>query len=84
MRKPENKKNGKLGIWKCRADVQNVDMVYAQRHSKVSEWESPRVREWKVESEKMENWESGNAERISRMLIWYMLNGTPKSRNWAV
>ena len=34
-------KSGKLGIGKCRADVQNVDMVYAQRHSKVSEWAVP-------------------------------------------
>ena len=31
-------KNGKRGIGKCRTDVQNVDMVYAQRLSKVSEW----------------------------------------------
>ncbi|MFA6104863.1 MAG: hypothetical protein WC721_21950 [Victivallaceae bacterium] len=76
--KVESEKSGKLGIGKCRADVQNVDMVYAQEHSNVSEsggcpsgnagrmgktasaqehsnvseWESPRVREWKVESEK--------------------------------
>ena len=31
------KKSGKWGIGKYRADVQNVDMVYAQRHYKVSE-----------------------------------------------
>ncbi|MFA6104537.1 MAG: hypothetical protein WCV67_20015 [Victivallaceae bacterium] len=32
--KVESEKSGKLGIGKCRADVQNVDMVYAQEHSK--------------------------------------------------
>ena len=40
--KVESEKSGKLGIGKCRADVQNVDMVYAQGHSKISECQSDK------------------------------------------
>jgi DNA-binding CsgD family transcriptional regulator len=52
-RKVESKKSEKsekLGIGKCRTDVQNIAMVYAQALSKVSESERAR----KVESEKSE------------------------------